>query len=100
MQRGRAQLNGVLQKMPKGGTHIGTTMHTNGEANKLEGLTLCEDKATACTNLSEPFFANCRVVLCTMLIKHLEIRAFPPRSCTGAKGCRMQSKIGGGCRFS
>ena len=55
---GRAQQNSVLQNMHKQGTHVGTTMNTKGEANKLEGLTLCEDKATACANLLEPVFCK------------------------------------------
>ena len=84
MQRGGAQQNSVLQHMHKQGTRVGTTMNTNGEANELEGLTFCEDKATACANLLEPVF-NCWIVLCTMLIKDIEIQVFPPRSWAGAK---------------
>lgn len=67
-------------------------MKTNDEVNKLEGLTLCWDKATACMNHLEPFFANWWIMLRAMLIKDLEIQAFPQRSCTGANKTAEQNQ--------
>ena len=55
-------------------TKFRTKIVTNGYAVRVYGLILCQDEATACTDLLEAFLAYFRAISDRNLRKNLEIQ--------------------------